>query len=143
MVVLTDEELEAADPERSRTIEIESFVPVAQIDPVHFDHVCYLVPRDKSKGTLRSYDLLTTAMRDSELAAVSRFVMRTREYLAAIRGVGGVLALSTMYFPAEVRPTAAAWSAPSSVVSIDASADMRLYCPLPPIPAVPHRLRPA
>lgn len=104
MLVLTDEELDSVAPEKSRTIEIESFAPVEQIDPIRFNHGYFLVPRDRSKGTLRAYNLLVRAMADNRLAALGRFVMRTREYLAAIRERDGALALSTMHFPDEIRP---------------------------------------
>jgi DNA end-binding protein Ku len=104
MLVLTDEELEGVAPEKNRTIEIESFTPVAQIDPIRFNHGYFLVPRDRSKGTLRAYNLLVRSMSDNGLAALGRFVMRTREYLATIRERDGALALSTMYFSDEIRP---------------------------------------
>jgi DNA end-binding protein Ku len=104
MVVLTDEELESAQPGKSRTVEIESFVELAEIDPIHFDAAYHLMPRDSSKGTLRAYALLAAAMRENGLAAIGRFVMRTREYLVAIRENEGVLSLNTMHFPDEIRP---------------------------------------
>ncbi|MGA7396056.1 MAG: Ku protein [Solirubrobacterales bacterium] len=104
MIVLTKEELEDVQPERSRTIEIESFTDLESIDPIHFDQSYYLVPADDSVGTLRAYELLVRAIGDSDQVAVGRFVMHTREYLAAVREREGVLALSTMRFADEIRP---------------------------------------
>jgi DNA end-binding protein Ku len=103
LVVLTDDDLRSVEPEKSRTIEIESFASLDEIDPMRFNRGYFLIPKDGSKGTLRAYDLLVRAMADARLAALGRFVMRTREYLAAIRELDGALALSTMYFPDEIR----------------------------------------
>lgn len=103
MVVLTDKELESVAPEKSRTIEIESFVDLHQVDPIYFDHPYWLVPGNRSVGTLKAYRLLVEAISKSERVAIARFVMRTREYLAAVRELDGALALSTMLFADEVR----------------------------------------
>jgi len=103
MVVLTDRELESVAPEKSRTIEIESFVDLHQVDPIYFDHPYWLVPGNRSVGTLKAYRLLVEAISKSERVAIARFVMRTREYLAAVRELDGALALSTMLFADEVR----------------------------------------
>jgi DNA end-binding protein Ku len=121
MVVLTDEELANAQPGKSRTIEIESFTELAEIDPIHFDAAYHLMPRDGSKGTLRAYALLAAAMRDNGLAAIGRFVMRTREYLVAIRENDGVLSMNTMYFPDEIRPPEEIPGAATSHVPTDAA----------------------
>lgn len=103
LIPVTDEELDQLAPERTQTIEIESFTPRTQVDPIRFDHPYYLIPGDKSVGTLRAFRLLVEAMGESDLLALGRFVMRNREYLAAIRVYGDGLALSTMHFPAEIR----------------------------------------
>lgn len=104
MVVLTDEDLESVEPERTRTIEIESFTSLDEIDPIRFDHPYFLVPKGKSGGTLRAYRLLVEAMRSTERVALGRFVMRTKEYLAAVREHDGALALSTLRYADEIRP---------------------------------------
>ena len=104
-VVLTDEELSAADPAKTRTIDIESFVKLAEIDPLYFDHPYYLVPAGETDGTVRAYRLLAGVMEQSERAALGRFVLRTKEYLVAIRVRDGALALSTLRFHDEVRDT--------------------------------------
>jgi DNA end-binding protein Ku len=103
-VVLTDEELAAADPERSRTIDIEQFVDLADVDPIYFDHPYFLVPAADNEGTARAYQLLVDVMSQTDRAAVGRFVMRTKLYLAIIRVRGKALTLTTMRFADEVRP---------------------------------------
>ena len=103
MIVLTDRELEDVQPDRSQTIEIESFADLNEIDPIYFDSQYFLKPGNKSDGTLRAYRLLVEAMEKNNRVALGRFVMRTKEYLAGVRARDGVLALSTMRYPDEVR----------------------------------------
>jgi DNA end-binding protein Ku len=103
-VVLTDEELATAAPRRTRTIDIEAFVDLADVDPIHFDHPYILMPLGDTEGTQRAYRLLLEVMTRTERAALGRFVLRTREYLALIRVRGGRLSLTTMRFHDEVRP---------------------------------------
>jgi DNA end-binding protein Ku len=101
-VLITPEELEALDPERSRTIDIEDFVDLADIDPVFYDHPYYLVP---DKGAAKAYGLLLHAMRESGKVAVARVVLRSKEQLVAIRPApGDVLMMETMIFADEVVP---------------------------------------
>jgi DNA end-binding protein Ku len=104
-VVLTDADLEAVAPRKTRTIDIQSFVDQDQIDPILFDHPYWLVPTGESEGPKRAYRLLVEAMGDTERVALGRFVLRTKEYLVAVRVRDGLLALSTMLFADEVRPT--------------------------------------
>jgi DNA end-binding protein Ku len=104
-VVVTDEELASVEPRKTRTIEVEAFVDLAEVDPIYFDHPYFLVPAGESEGTLRAYQLLVEAMGSSERVALGRFVMRTKEYLVAVRVRDGALALTTMLFHDEVRPT--------------------------------------
>lgn len=105
LIRVTDDELELLEPEKTQTIEIESFAPRTEVDPVRFDHPYYLIPGDDTVGTVRAYRLLVEAMGEGDLLALGKFVMRSREYLAAIRVRGQALALSTMHFPAEIRET--------------------------------------
>lgn len=101
-VLVTDEELEAIDPARSRTIDITDFVDLAEIDPVYFQKAYYLAPRDE--GAQRAYALLCRAMADTGQAGIATFVLHGKEYLAAIRAAAaGVLTLETMFFADEVR----------------------------------------
>ncbi len=102
-VVVTDEELSAADPAKTRTIDIESFVELDEIDPIYFDHPYYLVPAGETDGTVRAYRLLAGVMEKTGRAALGRFVLRTKEYLVAIRVRDGALALTTLRFHDEVR----------------------------------------
>ncbi len=100
-VVLTPKELEAVEPTGSRTIEIEDFVDQVDIDPIFYSQTYYVGPRNDAAS--RPYALLVEAMRQSGKVAIARFVMRTKEYLAAVRVNGEVLALETMYFADEIR----------------------------------------
>jgi DNA end-binding protein Ku len=102
-VVVTDEELASIEPRKTRTIEIESFAELPEVDPIYFDHPYLLVPAGEADGTIRAYRLLVDVMEKAERVAIGRFVMRTKEYLAAIRAHDGALALSTMRFADEVR----------------------------------------
>jgi DNA end-binding protein Ku len=104
-VVVTDEELASVEPRKTRTIDIEAFVELAEMDPIYFDHPYLVVPAGESEGTLRAYRLLVEVMGRTERAALGRFVMRSKEYLAAIRVRDDALTLTTMLFHDEVRPT--------------------------------------
>jgi DNA end-binding protein Ku len=98
-VVLTRDELEELDPQKTKAIEIQDFVDLDEIDPIYFDHPYYLGP---DKGAEKAYALLVKAMSDSNKVAVARFVLRNRENLAAIRPMGKVLTMATMRFADEV-----------------------------------------
>ena len=104
-VILTDAELRSAEPRKTRTIEIESFAALDDIDPIYFDHPYFLIPAGESDGTLRAYRLLVDVMEKEGKVALGRFVMRTKEYLAAVRARDGALTITTMRFHDEVRPT--------------------------------------
>jgi DNA end-binding protein Ku len=98
-VVLTRDELEELDPQKTKAIEIQDFVDLDEIDPIYFDHPYYLGP---DKGAEKAYALLVKAMADANKVAVARFVLRSRENLAAIRPMGKVLTMATMRFADEV-----------------------------------------
>jgi DNA end-binding protein Ku len=104
-VIVTDEELEAIEPRRTRTIEIEQFVDLDDVDPIYFDHPYFLVPGSSDDGAKRAYALLAKTMASTERAALGRFVMRAKEYLAIVRVRDGALTLTTMLFADEVRAT--------------------------------------
>jgi DNA end-binding protein Ku len=104
-VIVTDAELASVEPRKTRTIDIEAFVELAAVDPLYFDHPYLVSPAGESEGTLRAYRLLVEVMGGTERAALGRFVMRTKEYLAAIRARDGALTLTTMLFHDEIRPT--------------------------------------
>src|SRR5829696_10478012 len=91
--------LYSAVSEKTRTIDIEDFVDLADIDPLYFDHPYYLAP---DKGAEKPYRLLLDAMRESGKVAIARVVLRNKESLVAIRAAGDVLTMSTMNFADEV-----------------------------------------
>ena len=103
-VVLTREELDAAQPEKTRTIDITEFVDVDQIDPVLYDHPYFLVPDDTGEGPARAYRLLVEVMEQQGRAALGTLVLRTKEHLVAILVRDGLLQATTMAYPDEVRP---------------------------------------
>src|SRR3954447_10218856 len=100
-VIVRPEELEAISPEKSRTIDIEDFVELADIDPVYYDHPYWLVP---DKGAAKAYALLVQAMRQSGKVAIARVVLRNKEHLVALRASGPGLMMETMHFHDEVVP---------------------------------------
>jgi DNA end-binding protein Ku len=102
LVTVTDEELWDLRPERSDTIDLEEFVGLEEIDPVFFERSYYLAPRP-GMGAEKPYVLLLRALEDSRKLGVARFVLRTKEHLAAIRPVSGALALETLFYLDEVR----------------------------------------
>jgi DNA end-binding protein Ku len=103
-VIVSPEELEEVEPGRSRTIEITEFVEQQEIDPIFYRNTYYLAPQ--GDGAERPYGLLLQAMQQADRVAVACFVMRAKQYLAAIRPDGDVLALETMYFADEIRDPA-------------------------------------
>ncbi len=104
-VIVSDLELQAIEPRKTRTIDIEQFVDLADVDPIYFNHPYFLVPAAEDDGAKRAYRLLTEVMSKTERAALGTLVMRTKEYLALVRERGGALTLTTMLFADEVRPT--------------------------------------
>ena len=98
-VTLTDAELEALAPAAARTIDIDAFVDLADIDPVFYDSAYHLVPE---VATAKPYKLLAEAMQEANKVAVCHFVMRSKQHLAAIRPVDGRLMLSTMVYADEL-----------------------------------------
>ena len=100
-VVLTDEELKAAEPERTHTVDIQQFVKLTEIDPLSWDQSYYAAP-DGAAAT-KAYVLLRDAMEKEGRVAVGRFVMRTKEYVVCVRPLGKALVLQTMFFGNEVR----------------------------------------
>jgi DNA end-binding protein Ku len=100
-VVVTPEELEAIEPRKTKTIDIEDFVDLEDIDPIFYDHPYYLLP---GTGAAKPYKLLVTAMHDAGKVAIARVVIRQKEQLVAIRPTGDLLTMETMNFADEVIP---------------------------------------
>ena len=98
-VRVTREELEAFHPRATKTIEIEDFVDLAQIDPIFYESTYYLVP---DRGAAKPYALLVAAMKRTNRVGIARFVLRTKQYLAAVRPMDRALAISTMLYADEV-----------------------------------------
>ncbi len=100
-VVIEPGELEALEPQKTKTIEIEEFVDLSQIDPVYYDHPYYLAP---GPGGSKPYRLLLEAMRETGKVAIARVVIRSKEQLVAVRPMGEALGMATMLFADEVLP---------------------------------------
>jgi DNA end-binding protein Ku len=98
-VMVTREELEAFNPRATKAIEIEDFVNLEEIDPIYYESTYYLVP---DKGASRPYALLVAAMKKTGKVGVAKFVLRTKQYLCAVRPLGKALAVSTMLYADEV-----------------------------------------
>ena len=98
-VVITPDELESLEPRKTKTIDIEDFVSLDEIDPLYYDHPYYLLP---GQGAQKPYKLLVEAMKESGKVAIARVVIRTKEQLVAIRPVGDVLSMASMNFADEV-----------------------------------------
>src|SRR5215217_1821595 len=100
-VTISPDELEALEPQKTRTIDIEDFVDLVEIDPIYYDHPYYLAP---DTGAAKAYKLLLDAMEDAGKVAIARVVIRSKENLVAIRPHDGVLTMETMLFADEVIP---------------------------------------
>ncbi len=98
-VIMEPEDFEAVDPRGSKTIEIEEFVDLADIDPIYFENSYYLVPE---KTAARAYSLLLAAMQESKKVGVGNVVLRQKQYLVAVRPTGNALSMSTLYYADEV-----------------------------------------
>lgn len=100
-VILTDEELASAEPERSRLIDITDFVELGSIDPVYYRSTYYLAPEGEAAN--KAYALLRQVMQETNKVAIGTLVMRNKEYLVAIRPDDEVLKLQTMFFSDEIQ----------------------------------------
>src|SRR3954462_2011521 len=98
-VVIEPGELEALAPKKTKTIEIEDFVELTQIDPIFYDHPYYLAP---GPGGAKPYRLLLDAMAETGKVAIARVVIRSKEQLVALRPMGDVLGMATMLFADEL-----------------------------------------
>jgi DNA end-binding protein Ku len=98
-VTITPEELESLEPQKTRTIDIEEFVDLEQIDPIYYDHPYYLAP---DKGAAKAYKLLLDALQEADKVAIARVVIRSKENLVALRSYNGAITMETMLFPDEV-----------------------------------------
>ncbi|HEX5192926.1 MAG TPA: Ku protein [Solirubrobacteraceae bacterium] len=98
-VLIEPEELDALDPKATKTIDIEEFVDLVDIDPIYYDHSYYLAP---ATGGAKAYRLLLDAMREAGKVAIGKVVIRSKQQLCALRPIGDAMGLSTMLFGDEV-----------------------------------------
>jgi DNA end-binding protein Ku len=99
-VLIEPGELEALDPKKTKSIEIEDFVALDDIDPIYYDHPYYLAP---GPGGAKPYRLLLEAMRETGRVAIATVVIRSKQQLVAVRPIGEhALGMATMVFPDEV-----------------------------------------
>jgi DNA end-binding protein Ku len=98
-VLIDPAELEALEPEKTRTIDIEDFVELADIDPVFYDHPYYLAP---GPGGAKPYRLLLDAMAETGKVGIATVVIRSKQHLVALRPMGDVLGMATMLFADEI-----------------------------------------
>jgi DNA end-binding protein Ku len=116
-VVIEPGELEALDPKKTKSIEIEDFVSHEEIDPIYFDHPYYLAP---GPGGAKPYRLLLEAMRATGRVAIANVVIRQKQQLVAVRPMGeNALSMSTMVYPDEVVD-------PSSIDELSAAEDVEI-----------------
>jgi DNA end-binding protein Ku len=100
--IFDQDELKELAPASTKTIDIEDFVPLEDIDPIYFERTYHLAPANDAAA--HAYALLATVMEERQRVAIGKVVMRDKQYLAAIRPYGKGLALSTMLFADEVVP---------------------------------------
>jgi DNA end-binding protein Ku len=120
-VIVEPGELEALEPRKTKTIDIEDFVDQEEIDPIYYDHPYYLMP---GTGAGKPYKLLVDAMQDAQKVGIARVVIRQKEQLVALRPADGVLAMSTMNFADEVVDTDKFDEKPDEVETSDRELDM-------------------
>jgi DNA end-binding protein Ku len=99
-IVITDDELEALEPNKSRDIDLRRFVDADEIDPVYFERPYFLAPAGEST---KAYRLLAASLEENNRAGIATFVMRGKEYLVAITAENGILRADTLRFADELR----------------------------------------
>jgi DNA end-binding protein Ku len=102
-VVLEEDELDSIPVESSRTIDIDQFVDITEIDPIYFQKTYYLIPEEAG---IKAYALLREALTDDSKVGIAKVSFREKEHLATIRVSDKVIVLETMYWPDEIRQTA-------------------------------------
>ncbi|MCX3059534.1 non-homologous end joining protein Ku [Streptomyces beihaiensis] len=103
-VVVEPDELDEIAPGRSKTLEIDGFVDLDDVDPIYFDRTYWLAPKDDEH--LKIYALLHGALSRTHRAGIATFVMRNREYLIAVKAEDDVLAAHTLHWADELRDPA-------------------------------------
>lgn len=100
-VIVQQSELEAVAPKATKSIEIQDFVGLEEIDPIFFERAYYVIPKPEG---LRPYKLLLEALSNKKKVGIAKVVMFGKEYLAALRPLEDALCLETMHFGDEVVP---------------------------------------
>lgn len=98
-VILTDEDFAKVNPEATQSVDIVEFVELEKISPMLFDKPYYLEPTKQGR---HAYALLREALADSNRVAIARVVIRTKEYIAAVKPVDGALVLELMHWAGEI-----------------------------------------
>ncbi|HTA39899.1 MAG TPA: Ku protein, partial [Candidatus Acidoferrales bacterium] len=98
-VILTDEDFKKVNPEATQSVDILEFVELEKINPMYFDKPYYLEPTKQGK---HAYALLRDALSTSNLVALARVVIRTKEYIAAVKPIGEALVLELMHWAGEI-----------------------------------------
>ncbi|MBB6633440.1 Ku protein [Cohnella thailandensis] len=115
-VLFEEEELEAAKPESTRTIQILDFVSLEEIDPLYYQKTYYLSPDQAGGG---AYGLLLEAMRQSGRIGIAKVSIRSKSSLAAIRAVENCICMETMFYPDEIRPIQNVPNLPGAEVQVN------------------------
>ena len=100
-VIFTDEELERLPADSVRAVDVISFVPLEDIDPIYFQKSYYLAPEPTG---VKAYKLLAQALTESGRVGIAKITLRDKEHLATLRLRDDVFVLETMYWPDEIRP---------------------------------------
>lgn len=114
-IVVDPDEIAALSPVATHTVDIEEFVDLDEIDPIFFEHAYYLVPDKRAE---KPYALLVEAMRRSNRVAIARMVLRTKQYLCAIRALESALVISTLYYADEVTPVSSLDGLPGADIEL-------------------------
>jgi DNA end-binding protein Ku len=102
-VLISDEDLRRANPEKTQTVDITDFVDLDEIDPEYFDKPYYLAPSNKKN--MKAYALLREALKRARKVGIAKVVIRSREYLSAVIPHKDVLVLEILRYPHEIRGT--------------------------------------
>lgn len=99
-VVFTEEEMNAIPADSIKAVDVVSFVPLEEIDPIYFQKAYYLAPEPSG---IKAYKLLEKALADAGMVGVAKITLREKERLATLRVKDGVFILETMHWPDEIR----------------------------------------
>jgi DNA end-binding protein Ku len=123
-VIVDDADLEALQTaDDTRTIEITRFVSLGEVDPIYFDRTYFLAPADAA-AQRRPYVLLLEAMKETDMAAIGKFVRQGAEHFCLIRPKGDALALETLFLAEDVRSEAEVEEAVSEIDVKDAELEL-------------------